>query len=111
MPRNNFSTARKKFVAEPNAAEEIESAVPAIKDILALHIRDEHKRILIDRLIWLVTEVNDKWSTRFRSEGRLTIAGSKIQHEHVFPRRELVAEIMAHTENCDRILEMQSAVR
>src|SRR4029434_2345460 len=94
MPKNNLSTATKRFLPKKQADEEVRSAVTAIKGILTLPINDAHKKSLISRMIWAITEAHGKWTTRFRSEGRLTVMGCSIQHEHVYPRSELIAEII-----------------
>jgi hypothetical protein len=104
MPKNKLTTA-KRFVPNSKAEEEIRSAVTAIKGILTLQIMDEHKKTLISRMIWAITEAHGKYKTRFRSGGVLMTADCKIQHEHVYPRKELIDEIMEAPENCDRILE------
>jgi hypothetical protein len=104
MPKNRLSTA-KKFAPNSKADEEMRSAVTAIKGILALQIMDKHKKKLISRMIWAITEAHGKYKTRFRSEAVLTTADCKMQHEHVYPRKELIEEIMKVPENCERILE------
>jgi hypothetical protein len=102
MPKNKLATAK---VPDSRADDIVRSAVSAIRGILPLDIINEHKRILISRMIWAITEAHGKYKTRFRSEGVLTVPDCKIQHEHVFTRKELISEIMNNPENCERILE------
>lgn len=102
MPKIRPSTAS-RFTPNPKADDEIRSAVTAIKGILTLQIIDGHKKTLISRMIWAITEAHGKYKTRFRSEGAVT-SNCRMQHEHVYPRRELIAEIMKDPDRCENIL-------
>jgi hypothetical protein len=104
MPKNRLTTS-KSFVPDPRADDIVRSAVAAIKGILPLEIINEHKRTHLSRMIWAITEAHGKYKTRFRSQGVLTAPDCKIQHEHVFTRKELISEIMKNPESCERILE------
>ncbi len=52
-------------------------------------------------VIWLITEADGKYSTRFRSKEVVRLARErprctvKIHHEHVYPRTALADEILA----------------
>lgn len=104
MPKNSLATA-KRFVPNPKADEVIKSAITAIKGILVLQINNEHKETLISRMVWAITEAHGKYTTRFRSEGVLTNADCKIQHEHVYTRKELIAKILKDPAQCEKILD------
>ena len=73
----------------------IESAITTIEGILDLPVLEQHKRDLINGMLWTVTEARGKYTTRYRSKGALEApSGTKLQHEHVFPRKQLVDRIM-----------------
>lgn len=76
-------------------SEIIESAIITIEGILILPILDGHKRDLINGMLWAITQARGKYTTRYRSQGALKAPlGTKLQHEHVIPRRQLVDRIM-----------------
>lgn len=70
--------------------EIVESAITAIEGILKLPILERHKRALISGAIWFITEARGKYKTRYRSRASLD-PGAKLQHEHVFTRKDLTA--------------------
>jgi len=88
----------------PTEAEIIESAITAIEGILSLLILERHKRDLINGMLWKITEARGKYTTRFRSTGACDAPnGAKLQHEHVFTRKDLVDEILKHPERARAI--------
>lgn len=56
---------------------------------------------MLKEVLWLITEADGKYSTRFRSKEVVRLArqqpGSQvaIQHEHVFPRAVVARDIIA----------------
>lgn len=88
----------------PSEAAIIESAITAIEGILTLQILEQHKRGLINGMIWTITEARGKYTTRYRSRGALDAPkGTKLQHEHVTTRRQLVDAILQHPERAREI--------
>jgi hypothetical protein len=76
-------------------AEIIESAITAIECILTLPVLERHKRDLINAMLWKLTEARGKYTTRYQSAGaRAAPKGTKLQHEHVYTRKDLVEQIM-----------------
>jgi hypothetical protein len=69
----------------------------------ALHL-DSKKRML-NHAIWEVSAVRGSFTPEFRSEGVVKGQfGTKIQREHVYKRKQLVADILAGKEPLNRIL-------
>lgn len=86
-------------------AEIIESATLAIEGCLTLPIRERHKRDIISGLLWKITESRGKYTTRYRSKAALEAAAEvKLQHEHVFTRKDLTDRIIAEPERAREIL-------
>lgn len=76
-------------------AEVLESAITLVQAVLALNILDTQKRDVINVMLWRITESRGKYTTRFRSTAaRAAPKGTKLQHEHVIPRKELITAIM-----------------
>lgn len=81
------------------------SAVTLVK-LLLKHRRDltdSHCREFLGKALWKVTEAETpKYKTRYRSEK--SQGATKLRHDHVFQRKKMVDELLAHPENADEIL-------
>lgn len=80
-----------------------ESAARAIEGCLNLDILARHKRNIISGMLWKITEARGKYSTRYRSRRSMEV-GAKLQHEHVFTRKDLTDRIVADPERVREIL-------
>jgi hypothetical protein len=75
--------------------EILASAATILEALLTLDILERHKRDLINGMLWTVTQARGKYTTRYRSQAaRDAPRGTKLQHEHVIPRKQLVTAIM-----------------
>lgn len=84
----------------------IASVITAIETILPLNLYPAHKRSLLDRCIWFVTEADGKFKTRYRSIGALGAdASTKLQHEHVTEKRKLVSLLVSGEDDAKNIVE------
>jgi hypothetical protein len=76
-------------------SEIFESAVRIVESVLRLDVLKSHKRDIIDGMLWSITQARGKYTTRFRSVGACDAGkGVKLQHDHVIPRNELIADIL-----------------
>lgn len=87
----------------PTEAEIIESVTAAIEGCLQLPILERHKRDIISGLLWKITEARGKYTTRYRSKESMA-AGAKVEHDHVFTRKDLTDRIIAEPERAREIL-------
>ena len=73
----------------------IDSAYLAVESILKLDLYPAHKRELLDICIWKITEVDGKYTTRYRSRKAINnIDNESIQHEHVVEKKKLITELI-----------------
>ena len=64
-----------------------------------------HRREFLSIAVWKVTEADGKWNTRYRSVASLSGGpGAKVTHEHVVPRKLLVAAMIARPHRVEEIL-------
>ena len=82
----------------------ISSAILAIKNIAPLSLYLAHKKELLSVCIWKITEADGKKKVRYWSEKATRELASKIQHEHVFERKELIGRILSD-ENVDIVVK------
>jgi hypothetical protein len=89
-----------------DANDRVRSAVTAAEAILALDLYPAHKRELLSVCIWKITEAApmSKYQTRFRSRATFAVPESELAHDHVYQRKRLVDEMIAHPEEVGRIL-------
>lgn len=74
----------------------VASAKSAIAGILVMgsDVIEEHKKALISRMLWKITEANGKYTTRFQSEGARKNRDA-LRHDHVWTRKQMVEHILA----------------
>jgi hypothetical protein len=59
-----------------------------------------HRKKMLKEMLWLISEADGKYSTRFRSAEVVRLARdqpnseARIQHEHVFPRAEVADRLL-----------------
>lgn len=85
-------------------AEIIESVTTAIEGCLTLPIMERHKRDIISGLLWKITEARGKYTTRYRSRAAME-PGVKLQHEHVFSRKDITDRIIGEPERARETLK------
>jgi|CXWL01.1.fsa_nt_gi hypothetical protein len=87
---------------DPKAAKIVKSAKEAIIGILGMggDVLDEHKRTLISRMLWKITEANGKYTTRFQSENAIRKKGA-LRHDHAWIRKHMVEGILAYPRDLD----------
>ena len=72
----------------------IKSAITAITAIVPLDLYTAHKKELLSVCIWKITEADGKAKVRYWSEGSINNKNEKLQHEHVYERKELIQLLM-----------------
>ncbi len=95
----------KPFKEQPGALQIIESASSAIAAILEMDhiVLPEHKKTLLSRMIWKITEAHGKYNTRYCSQAALQ-QRAKLRHEHVYTRKSLVERLMQTPGDLENIL-------
>lgn len=83
-----------KFKRHKDSDERQRSAAVAIKAILKLDLYPQHKRKLLSRCIWFLTEADGKQNTRFQSRSARNASKNELRHEHVFTRKYLIDELL-----------------
>lgn len=94
------------FVERPDAEEVVQSAKNAIAKILEMgeDVRLEHRKSLLSRMIWKITEAHGKYTTRYCSiAARNKQEG--LRHEHVIPRKVLIDRLMKAPSDVENILQ------
>ena len=96
----------KTFEPSPEAEKVILSAKRAIVAILQMNseVLPDHKRTLISRMLWKITEAHGKYNTQFCSDGALRNADD-LRHDHVTTRKDLITRLMNAPSNYVSILE------
>ena len=104
MPFISLKRHRKPFRERPDIDLRLTDVVVVIRTLKALDIHASTKREMIDRALWLVAELSGDFAPRYRSDGVLQNLGVKIQRDHVHPRAELIASIMAGNEEVSEVV-------
>ena len=90
---------------KPNETDILESAITLVEATLALNILEQHKRDVINGMLWSITQARGKYTTRFRSTAALNAPrGTRLQHEHVTTRKTLTDAIMREPHRARELL-------
>ena len=95
----------KKLVAQYKRSAEASDIVASAKHLAHLIVASEqllhrHRKKILSEVLWLISEADGKYTTRFRSAEVVRLARDepnslmKIQHEHVFPRKRVTELIL-----------------
>ena len=85
----------KPYRPHPDRDDRLASAIRAAEALVNLDLYPAHKRELLSICVWKVTEIDGKQNLRFVSRGAVEASvGESLEHEHVFPRKGMVDEMM-----------------
>jgi len=90
------STHRHKEPYKPSKdeADKLSDIELLLRTIRSTNINKKTKKVMLDRIVWLVVESTGNFYGRYRSAGTLMCDGSRIQRDHIFTRKRLVAELL-----------------
>ena len=93
-----------------DAAQIVTSAREAIACILAMGdaVLEEHKKTLVSRMIWKITEASGKYNTRYFSEKARKASKDDRRHDHVWTRKRMVERILKDPDVLEH--EMEQAI-
>jgi hypothetical protein len=77
------------YKSSPERDEKLRFCVAVLEKILEIPGSPELKEELFRSIVWLVSEIDGKYTTRFRSRAALEAPAGSVQHEHVVPMRKL----------------------
>lgn len=99
------------YSRKSNADAIVNSAKQLAKIILAeTGILTEHRKLMLSRIQWIISEADGKYRTRYRSSAVVELATNspesqvKINHDHVFTRKEITQRVLLEPLRCDEIL-------
>ena len=97
---------RARYKRSAIASEVISSAKHLARLVLMSdELLHRHKKKILSEVLWLISEADGKYSTRFRSAEVVRLANqdpgssTRIQHEHVFPRKGITERILKDVEH------------
>lgn len=93
-----------------DAIKIVTSATAAIRGVLSFgtEVLEEHKKGLISKMLWKITEANGKYNTRYYSERALKADNSDKRHDHVCTRKRMIERILANPNGLD--VEIRQAI-
>jgi hypothetical protein len=105
MGRDIIKTHCKRLTAPYRRRAKADSIIDSAKKLAHLilssdELLHEHRKKMLKEVLWLITEANGKYSTRYRSEEVVRLALEEpasevpIRHEHVYPRATVANEIL-----------------
>lgn len=103
MPKKNY---RGSWHEKPAAAEVRRSASKLAQAIATIGagVLPKHKYKLLSFVVWIATEANGKYDTRYVSEAIYKGMGP-VQHEHVLPIKYLVGRMLERPGTIAQVLD------
>jgi hypothetical protein len=89
----NIPIHRRPYVAAKDYDQLVTMAVKTVEAVYAIDgpfdLKGEMRERVFKEIAWMLTEHDGKYTTRYRSVAALEAQQADVQHEHVFPRRQL----------------------
>ena len=92
---------RSRYQRSAKANDIVASAKHLARLVLASEeLLHRHKKKILSEVLWFISEADGKYTTRFRSAEVVRLAReeptslTRIQHEHVFPRKKVTERIL-----------------
>lgn len=106
MPfKSQLPELKKPYKRNPQKDVLLDSITEVLKTVLPNpSITTKHKKEVIKIMLWNVSQIDGKYSTRYCSEGTLNDIDEKVQHEHVITRKECTRRLLETPENIKEIL-------
>ena len=105
MPFHAHPRHKKKFKPRPDLRQRLDEIGHVLQVLRDLSVHEKTKKKLIDRALWLVAELSGDFSPRYRSDGVLRNPGMKVQRDHIYPRKMLIAEILSEGADFGTVIE------
>ena len=96
------------YLPSPNEEEHLADVETLIRDLQRIKINPRVQKMMLDRAIWLIVELTGNFYSRYRSVEVITKPGARIQRDHIYTRKALVAELQAGASNVRSIIDRAS---
>lgn len=104
---------KKPFLRSPKSNEIIISAKELANLVLQnATLLEKHRKSILSQVQWFISEADGKHKTRYRSKRVVELATNnprsteKINHEHVFTRKEITVQLLKEPHKVDELLDM-----
>ena len=93
------------FIPFADENERLNDVEALLETLCAVQINPRVKKMMLDRVVWLVAQLTGDFYSRYRSHGTLRADGARIQRDHVHTRKFLVSELQIPGTNLRSIIE------
>ena len=96
------------YIPHPERERQLASAVEIARLVLnAPDLYEPQRRKVLTEVLWFATQVDGKYSGRFRSNAARGLAASErkqLRHDHVLTRKELIDALLREPDRVDEIV-------
>jgi hypothetical protein len=96
MPYRSTRKHRDPYFAPADAKQRLQEAVQLLSTLRDMPLHEKTKKKMLNHAIWLVVESTGNFYSKFRSAGVLAALDVPIQRDHIYPRKQLVREVLAN---------------
>jgi hypothetical protein len=88
---------------------DLQARLSSLKDVIEFlrdsGLPDDMKKRMVNHAVWEITRARGNFTGEFRSRGVIEgSVGTKVQREHVYKRRRIVADILSRRASLDSVL-------
>ena len=105
MPILSTERHRRPYKQREDAEQRLRDVESLLRTITTMPLHLQTKRMMLNRVLWLVVELTGNFYCQYRSAGVLRNMGVRIQRDHVFPRKHLVEELLGHEPDFSSIVK------
>lgn len=105
MPIISTKRHQLKFEAAADEADRLQDIKYLLETLRAVKINPRVQKMMLDRTVWLVVELTGNFYSRYRSHGTLSQPYQKIQRDHIYTRKALVAELQSENADLQSVIE------
>lgn len=99
---------KREYKPHPARDKQISEAILIVKEMLKLDISKDMKAKVIYDMIWNISGVDYRNKIRFQTVEALKTENKIIQHEHVYPIKLVIEQILKNPTKCEAILRKKT---
>lgn len=94
MPFISDSRHACPYVPKDDQESRLKDVETLLRTLVAMPLHLQTKKMMLNRVLWLVVELTGNFYCRYRSAGVVSEVGQRIQRDHIHTRKSLVLELL-----------------
>ena len=99
MPILSDTRHKRPYQQKSDAELRLKDVETLLRTITMMPLHSRTKKKMLNHVLWLVVELTGNFHCQYRSAGVLKDTGVRIQRDHIYPRKQLVEELLGPEPN------------